>query len=145
MLTAVFGIVALVLFVVLIRRAVFQASNRGNVPDAQALEDAVVALTPADRALIAALRNTHAPQMPPELFVRIALATSIATKQELAALSEPLVLVEFLDSLNLVEYIILIEQLATLSVSDDDASSFMTFEGVTKYVQHRLADRGKLY
>lgn len=72
------------------------------------------------------------------------MATSMSIQQPLDRLTQRVVLAEFLDSLARVNFVILIEEMFNIDVSDENAEALLTFEDTLRYAGRYFGTNGAL-
>ncbi len=137
LLLAPFGVLIFV-WMVLFRHG---GGSRGNVPTAEEVRAHIASLNDEAKAELTRLRTHYQSELTPEAFCTLAVATALSIEQGISALQGSIVLSVYLDSLNSVEYVCLIEKLFSISISDDHIERILTFKDVLDHVTSAVTER----
>jgi hypothetical protein len=129
------GILAVCIY--LLKLLFFRRGARGNVPDLEMVMREVDKLSPRDKTVISRLRTRLRPRISEKQFCVLCIATALAIEKPCRRLGRKIFLSEFLDSINFVGFIILIEELYALEIPDEVAERLITFEKVFRYVDSK--------
>jgi len=108
--------------------------TRSTVPDASEVRVFVSKLTSDDSAAIQVIKDYYDFTGSLDLFTLLAALTAITIKRPIAELTR-VVLREYLDSLGLVQYILVLEELMGAEITDEVALTILTFGDVLHYAE----------
>ena len=117
----------------------FRRGSRGDVPAYDEVLEAVAKLDETSNREIDLLISKFGSRVSRDDFSRLCMLISMSIEQPLTVLSKPFLLSEFLDSLNVVELVIVLEQLLKIEIPDVDAERLRTFREIVEYANSRVS------
>jgi acyl carrier protein len=128
-------IVGALLFV-LLRTFFFRSRKTGEVPSVDEVLELVESLTPSSKTQIVRLQSIWSPEMPLEAFTILSILISTSIRKPLGSLTKDVILTEKLDSLEMVELTVVLEDLFKITIPDEEAE-YATFGEVVRYVEQK--------
>jgi acyl carrier protein len=122
-----------------VRRWLFHKGSRGNVPSIGKVQNAVRGLDEEAQATISRLSAKFSNRLSRGQLSTLCVAASLAIVRPITRLERSVVLSDFLDSLNLVELVELLEELYKIEIPDEGAEKLITFKDVLRYVDSRVS------
>ena len=127
-------------FTLFLRRLFFlkKSKKRGSVPSEGKVIQHLKNIDENGFQFIDTLYEEFSPKMKKYQFSLLSVATALSTKLPICELSGSLVLNEYFDSLESVLFIMLIEDLFEIRISDKVAEKFITFRDCVKVIDKLL-------
>jgi acyl carrier protein len=131
-------LISLTLLASIIWRLLFKRGSRGNVPRPEKVRRHVLNLDYESKEIINDLKTQYKSVLSEDEFSTLCLATALTIEQPLLQLKNHITLAEYIDSLSHVEFIMLLEKLFGIEISDEEASKILTFKVLLNYVESRI-------
>lgn len=132
-------VVSFGVFFVFVLWRLFRQGSRGNVPTFDEVEESVAALDVGSKRQIDELIAQFTPRLSKERFSLLCVASTMSIEAPLVKLGERFLFTDFLDSLNMVEFIMLLEELFRIEIPDEDAERLRSFREVSDYVGSKVS------
>lgn len=139
-LNLVFLVIIVVLFGAFLLWLFFLRPHFGGItiPDKDTIYDYISNMSDEEKESISHIKQQLNFTGSLEIFTLLCVFTALSIKKPLIALTY-IVLRLYFDSLDYIEYILMLEELLEISISDEDAAEMKTFGDILKYVEAEVS------